>query len=260
MLFRSILAAEMDFEARRNEIRRFALSEARDMIDRERDPVEYEKRSNAIEELELSHQAKLGEIRRKSQLEQAQPFLQLAQSLQQSLEQVFAGLLARTMTFAQAFKSIFASMTSSIIGELAKIAAQKTASIIIEKILAAKQILTNAAVSGSAAYAATAAIPIVGPSLAPAAAATAYGGTAAYVSSLAVAERGYDIPAGLNPIAQLHQQEMVLPAEQANVIRDLAGGGGAGGNIIIETTGGDFIHKDDLARLLVKMKRNFQFL
>ena len=255
-----ILAAEMDFEARRNEIRRFALTEARDTIDYNRDPVEYEKRSNAIEELEISHQAKLGEIQRKSQFAQAQPFLQLAQSLQQSLEQAFSGLLARTMTFSQAFKSIFASMTSSIIGELAKIAAQKTASIIIDKILAAKQILTNAAVSGSAAYAATAAIPIVGPSLAPAAAAAAYGGTASFVSSLAVAERGYDIPAGLNPITQLHQKEMVLPAEQANIIRDLAGSGGMGGNIIIETTGGDFIHKDDLARLLAKMKRNFQFL
>jgi len=38
----------------------------------------------------------------------------------------------------------------------------------------------------------------------------------------ASAENGYDIPAGVNPITQLHQKEMVLPAAQAEVIRGLA--------------------------------------
>jgi len=46
------------------------------------------------------------------------------------------------------------------------------------------------------------------------------------------AEGGFDIPAGLNPVTQLHEQEMVLPKEQANTIRslghatDAASGGG----------------------------------
>lgn len=38
---------------------------------------------------------------------------------------------------------------------------------------------------------------------------------------------GVDIPAGINPIIQAHAKEMVLPAEQADVIRKLASGGGA---------------------------------
>lgn len=45
----------------------------------------------------------------------------------------------------------------------------------------------------------------------------------------ASAEGGYDIPAGVNPVTQLHQKEMVLPAAQADVIRNLAGRSGGGG-------------------------------
>jgi hypothetical protein len=36
------------------------------------------------------------------------------------------------------------------------------------------------------------------------------------------ARGGFDIPPGLNPVTQLHEKEMVLPAEQADVIRRLA--------------------------------------
>lgn len=45
------------------------------------------------------------------------------------------------------------------------------------------------------------------------------------------AEGGYDIPAGVNPVVQTHEQEMILPKEHANVIRGLARNGGAGGGM-----------------------------
>jgi hypothetical protein len=44
--------------------------------------------------------------------------------------------------------------------------------------------------------------------------------------AIASAEGGYDIPAGTNPMTQLHEKEMVLPRAQADVIRSLASGGG----------------------------------
>lgn len=69
---------------------------------------------------------------------------------------------------------------------------------------------------------------------------------------------GWDIPAGLNPLTQLHEQEMVLPAEHANTIRGLASAGG-GEPIVINATGGDFIHKNDLAKLLKQLNRDFKF-
>jgi hypothetical protein len=50
------------------------------------------------------------------------------------------------------------------------------------------------------------------------------------LSSRKSAARGYDIPKGLNPVTQLHEEEMVLPQKYANVIRGMVGGqGGEGG-------------------------------
>jgi len=58
--------------------------------------------------------------------------------------------------------------------------------------------------------------------------------------SILSASGGFDIPAGVNPITQLHQREMVLPAKQADVVRDMADGGGkrgGGDTIIIHAVG-----------------------
>lgn len=47
---------------------------------------------------------------------------------------------------------------------------------------------------------------------------------------------GFDIPAGVNPVTQLHEKEMVLPAQYADVIRGLANNGAAGDGININTS------------------------
>jgi lambda family phage tail tape measure protein len=49
----------------------------------------------------------------------------------------------------------------------------------------------------------------------------------------ATAAGGFDVPAGVNPITQLHEKEMVLPAEHADVIRGLASGNGGRGDVSI---------------------------
>jgi hypothetical protein len=41
-------------------------------------------------------------------------------------------------------------------------------------------------------------------------------------------------------------------------VRNMAEGGA--GTVYIHTTGGDFIHKNDLADLLKKMRREFRFV
>jgi len=50
---------------------------------------------------------------------------------------------------------------------------------------------------------------------------------------LATAAGGYDIPAGINPVTQLHEREMVLPAQYADVIRSMAGGGSSAPSVIV---------------------------
>lgn len=102
------------------------------------------------------------------------------------------------------------------------------------------------AMAGLNAFASTAAIPIVGPFLAPEAAAAAMAlaeGFAATTSamafaSVASAREGYDIPSGVNPMTQLHEEEMVLPRTIANPIRELVRDGGKSGG---EKSGGGTI-------------------
>lgn len=109
--------------------------------------------------------------------------------------------------------------------------------IAIESWGAIKTIAMRAAEAAAGAWAALSGIPYVGPFLAPAAAAAALAGVLALGGGIRSAAGGYDIPAGLNPITQLHAQEMVLPKEYANVIRGMAEGDGSGGpvNVHIHT-------------------------
>lgn len=44
---------------------------------------------------------------------------------------------------------------------------------------------------------------------------------------------GFDIPSGINPVTQLHEREMVLPAQYAEVIRSMAGGSSSAPSVIV---------------------------
>lgn len=71
--------------------------------------------------------------------------------------------------------------------------------------------------------------------------AAAFAGVAGIVSKVASARGGYDIPSGVNPLTQLHEEEMVLPKQHANTIRALGksltsdGGIGGGGGSSAQT-------------------------
>lgn len=133
----------------------------------------------------------------------------------------------------------------------------------------------NAIQAAAEAFKAMAGIPYVGPVLAVGAAAAAmaavYGlmsgmggggsSTSTTTTRIPSAAGGWDIPAGINPLTQLHENEMVLPAEHAQTIREMAGqSGGDNSTIIINTTGGDFVHKKDIAKLLKQMNRDFKLV
>jgi hypothetical protein len=141
------------------------------------------------------------------------------------------------MTFAQGIKSMWQGLVGAITNALSDMISQwiakQLAALLLGKAAgsasAAGQVVANAGVAGSAAWASTSAIPIIGPALAPAAAASAVAGALSFLP-LTAAAKGFDIPAGVNPVTQLHQKEMVLPAEHAEVIRGLAGKGSAGGD------------------------------
>jgi len=84
-----------------------------------------------------------------------------------------------------------------------------------------KSIMMSAWEAMAAAWAALSAIPIVGPALGVAAGIAAFAGVSAIVGKVSSARGGFDIPAGVNPMTQLHEEEMVLPKQHANTIRAL---------------------------------------
>lgn len=81
-------------------------------------------------------------------------------------------------------------------------------------------------------------IPGYGPALALAEGAAMMGAAEAMFAPAASAAGGYDVPAGTDPLTQLHAREMVLPARYADMIRGMAAspsGGAQGGDIHVHT-------------------------
>lgn len=117
----------------------------------------------------------------------------------------------------------------------------------------------NAAEAASGAAASQAAIPFAGPVLAAGAFAAIMALVMSAKGSIRSAAGGFDIPAGMNPITQLHQKEMVLPAKHAETIRRLGetNGGNSqaqqsdGGSITVPVTYNDHsgqLSDDDIRR------------
>jgi hypothetical protein len=201
--------------------------------------------------------------------QQMQPYRRLVSTIGNSFDQMFQGLLQGQMSFRQAM----ARLTLSLIADFGRMAIRSVEEwalaklkevLITEQTEAAKTAATAAgaasqtavhtaaaaegkaaqAVAGSAsvfadankaaagAYAAVAGIPYVGPILAPIAAATAFGAVLAF--DVFSAEGGMDIGSGVNPMTQLHEKEMVLPAHLAEGVRNMTDSGGAGGGDVVQ--------------------------
>ena len=222
------------------------------------------------------------------------------QTAQDQMGQAFSAMLSRTQTFSQAMTGFFKStgqafiqemVTKPLMGMMQRMVQE---SAIYKSIFGVKQSMeqagaaatvatktaetsavvgANATQAASGAAASQAAIPITGPTLAAAAMGAMFalvmglvgggGGskTTTTTTRIPSAAGGWDIPAGINPLTQLHENEMVLPAEHAQTIREMAGqSGGDNSTIIINTTGGDFVHKKDMAKLLKQLNREFKLV
>lgn len=287
-----MLQQELAFEARRAEIRRTAIEANRAALDPARDPVQLAQLNNQLEQIEAEHLRRLDQIRGQIAVqgaaEQRKIWTDLGSRMTGLWDQGMQAMLNGTLTWRSALKAVFSEIAAwfakTVVGDMIKKwaagkAAQLAASIagttaekslqvagsaavVATKATEATAVVTaNAAEAASGAAASQAPIPVVGPGLAAAAFAGVMAMVMGALGSIKSARGGFDIPAGVNPLTQLHESEMVLPKAQADVIRDLAGGGGGAGSasIVIHTTGGDFIHKNDLGRLLQQMNRRFVF-
>ncbi|MDY7537679.1 hypothetical protein QN372_00820 [Undibacterium sp. RTI2.1] len=226
-----LLQQQEEFEAKRYQIKMQALIDQEQMMrGSDEDPVALAQIHLQIEALEQAHQQKLGAIRGKAAQEQNKYTTEMYGNIQSGMQSVIAQTLQGTLTLKGMMLGVFQAVTNAIIDMLAKQAAEYGMNLILERLLgstnAVSQVTANAAVAGSAAFASTAAIPIIGPGLAPAAALAAQAGAMSFAPIAASAMGGYDIPANLNPVVQTHAREMILPSKHADVIRNMADNGG----------------------------------
>ena len=177
----------------------------------------------------------------------AQAWENASRPIENSLKNAFTGMITGAKTLRQSLASILQGLVSDFIGaalhmlsqwiytETAKTGATVTgnaartasdgaasaASVATTAATAKEGVLTHAYSSAAAVYDDVAQIPYVGWVLAPPAAAAAFAAVSAFGAAIPSAAGGWEIPAGLNPIAQLHEQEMVLPRTLSNRIRNM---------------------------------------
>lgn len=139
-------------------------------------------------------------------------------------------------------------------------------SLLLTAATAVKRIAIAAWEAAASVYASIAAIPYVGPFLAPAMAVAAGAAVIGFASHIASAEGGWwQVPS--DQVAQIHKDEMVMPAAEAQGIREMVSGGRTGGqamNVNISALDGRSVAKlfmengPALAKSLQNQARNFR--
>ena len=276
------LAQERQFEDRLYEIKREALTQKLLLAqqDPDKNPVELARIQAEIEQLTIQHNQRIRKIDQQTTLEQAKDWKTMMTSIQSSMATVIKGVLSGTMAMTQAIRSMFNAVMDAVFNMIASIVARwimaKITEMIWGKTAAASGVASNAAVGAAAAMASVAAIPFYGWAMAPEVGAEHFSLAMSYGASIASAEGGYDIPAGVNPLVQAHASEMILPAKYADVIRGMADGGsaaggggsaagGGGGALSVSVTAMDsrdvvrsLSRGGALSKALTKAHRNFQ--
>lgn len=218
---------------------------------------EYIKALQAIEQAEVEHKAKMEVLRGKKgqvqqqgadnvQLAQFNKLKTIADPIQQSFEGMFQSVLTGQASFKDAMVQMMdqlvmqsimaiaripiewaamelAKTTATLLGITTRTGAEATGAATSASINAANAttaISANAATAASGAAASQASIPIVGPAMAAASAAAILALVMGFTSIISAAG-GADIGSGVNPMAQLHEEEMVLPKNIANPLRSM---------------------------------------
>ena len=227
-------SAQQAFEQRRFEVQRQAnaerLLEALAAADLDRELIA--RLQAEREALEMEHRGRMAKIQADAARDAAEPYRQAWSSIESGWTRTLSSIMQGTMSLRNAVMTIFTTLGGAIADLLAKLAVQWVMNKILGDTLGKAAGIANvyraAGQAGANAVASAAAIPVYGWAMAPAAGAQAFNAAMAYMP-MASAAGGWDIPAGINPLAQLHEREMVLDAGSADVIRRLRDGGEAGG-------------------------------
>lgn len=243
------LRQEMQFEQRRFEIEQAAQQRRIQLAAMDpNNPIQAQKEYDRLLQVIRKHNLNVVKISGEQVKESRRQWTGLFNDIGQGMGNALGGFIVGTQGLFTSLSNLFGSIQSAfanmigkmladwIAGNLTMLAqkigilgseqaaetAATGAKIASKKAEAAAVIPAEAGMAAGAAASAVAGIPVVGPEMAAAAYASTMG---MVLSGLAVASAsgGFDIPAGVNPLTQLHQKEMVLPAKYADVIRGMAG-------------------------------------
>lgn len=213
-----------------------------------------------IAKQDRTYNNEVGVLKKKTVTETEKSYESMFKTLERGVTTSVQGLVKGQVTFKQAASQIGASLVDDLVEQQIKLvfkqqateaartgaaavgAAERTSiegvaateSVALTGGAAVKNILSSAWETAANVYKSVSAIPVVGWILAPALALGALGAVVGFARNVASAAGGYDIPAGTNPMTQLHEREMVLPAPLADKVRSMTGsnrGGGATFNI-----------------------------
>lgn len=239
------LAVDLAYQSQKRELA---------LQDPEQNPVELERIELEKAEIRRRYQMQGIEIQRQQALESRSIWRDLSDGISGLWDKGVQALMNGTLTWKNAFQAVGAEVVKWfatqvvgamvkdwIAGQIKKIAALlgftatekgiqaagSAATVGIKTAETTAVVAGNAAQAGSGAAASQASIPYVGPILALAAMAAVFAAVSA-MGKKKSAMNGYDIPKGINPMVQTHEEEMILPKKYANVIRGMAGGEGGG--------------------------------
>lgn len=275
---KQMLALQQQFEDQRTQIQIDAQIARINALqgDPNEDPVALQKELDKLNEIQRAHATRTMKLQTDMAKNAKDEWAKMMQPITNAIDKSVTGVIMGTTTVRKAMSNLLQSIVAETVsaitkmvanwaaGELAKTGISKSWSAIraalgweeagateAAKTAEASAVIgANAGEAASGAAASQAAIPVVGPGLA----AAAFAATMAMVlgaKSLLSARGGFDIPAGINPLTQLHEREMVLPATLADTVRGMASGGGAGGSMGMNVT----IHAmdgQDVRRVLMR--------
>lgn len=213
------------------------------------DPVALERLESELAAIRAKYRTAKAENQGAQTVEQGKPLDAILGTSQQALEQGLQAMAERMKVTWGGVRDVIVQVGRSVLSELvikpaAAWVAQQARMVVLTALfgrqrvaseaatavqvggintaLSLRNIAASAAEAAANAYKSIAAIPVVGPVMAPIAAGLALAAVTALGRKVFSAEGGFDIPRGLNPMVQLHQEEMVLPSAPANALRSIA--------------------------------------
>jgi hypothetical protein len=232
------------------------IAQAKLMIDLSKDnPAKKAEELAKLKSIETKFAMDIKQLDRDTNKERMKGYKAVTDQMVSGLSSAFDKMMKKGFTWKEFYKDMLNNMISGFSKMIIKKAAEWVRNAVFEETVTKTKVMTTnaietagattsnsiaaakattqvglSAVIGSAgAYSSQAGIPYVGPILGAAASVAVMAAIMALTGSISSASGGYDIPSGVNPMTQLHQNEMVLPAHLAEKIRSIDETGGGKG-------------------------------